>query len=95
MSDSKIDQFVELTGADADTAKSMLEASKGDMDAALALHFEAGNDEDAPMPSAEDTESPPPPPPELPKETEKDLVNGILAGARQEGEPAASSFQGR
>ena len=93
MSDpAKIEQFIELTGADAETAKAVLEASKGDMEAALAIHF--GNDEDAPMPSAE--EPPAEAPPALPTESTESSVDGILSNARQEGDgPAASTFQGQ
>ena len=90
---ANIAQFIELTGADEATAKSTLEAAKGDMDAALALHFDVGgggdDDEDAVMAEP----APSTAPPALPSESTADLVGGILKNARQEGEgePAGGS----
>ena len=94
---ANIAQFIELTGADEATAKSTLEAAKGDMDAALALHFDVGgggdDDEDAVMAEP----APSTAPPALPSESTADLVGGILKNARQEGEgePAGGSNAGR
>ena len=96
-----IEQFVELTGADAATAKTMLEASKGDMEQALALHFDAGDgaagaaaEEDVPMADEAAASSSAP---ALPTETVASSVGNILSNARQEAgsEPAANSFAGK
>ena len=83
MSGDPARQFSDLTGADEDTAKQMLAASGGDLDAAIALHFDGGGSAEQPM----DTEpAAPTPPPALPAESDEELVGSILSNARQEGD---------
>ena len=52
--DENVKAFKELTGSDAATAERMLAASNGDLERALALHFDVAGDEQ--MPSAADEE---------------------------------------
>lgn len=83
MSGDPVRQFSDLTGADEDTAKQMLAASGGDLDAAIALHFDAAGGGAAAEPM--DTEpAAPNPPPALPAESDDELVGSILSNARQE-----------
>lgn len=90
-SEENIAQFIELTGADEATAKSMLEAAKGDMDQAIALHYEPEGGASEASPAV----APTPEPPALPTESTTDLVGDILKNVRQEGEGStASSWSG-
>jgi len=52
MNDSTRREFMEITGCDATAAAGMLAAAGGDLDAAVALHFEAVEDEHVPPSSA-------------------------------------------
>lgn len=93
-----VGKFVEITGADEARAKAMLDAAKGDMDAALALHYDVheGDDDDAPMPAAAAADEEAAATPALPAESTADLVGGILSNARQEGEgePKPNTWSG-
>jgi len=84
MADST-EQFKQLTGADDATAQSMLAATNGDLERALALHFDAAGDDDetppAATPQAADAA-----PPTLPGSEPADLVGSILSHAKQEGD---------
>ena len=47
-------QFIDVTGASRADAEKALEASKGDVDRALTLHFDVGEEEDGAEPRAEE-----------------------------------------
>ena len=56
MEDENVKAFKELTGSDAATAERMLAASNGDLERALALHFDVAGDEQMPSAPDEDEE---------------------------------------
>ena len=92
--DPKVEQFMAVTGADAATAKSMLEAAKGDVDAALALHFDVGPDDEEEASAVPAAPAEPAAPPALPAEKPGDLVSGILKNARNDTDKEDDKFAG-
>ena len=90
VSEEVVSQFTAVTGADAETARRLLGESNGDVEAALALHFDVGGGDDDPMGAPPAPAAPTQPgPPRLPaNEEEADVVGYILDHARQDEAPA-------
>lgn len=86
--DPKIRQFADLTGADDAAATQALAAADGDLDQALAQHFDTGDEASPPEPAVK---------PSLPADKPEELVGSILSQARQgdEDEKSKSWGEGR
>eukprot|EP00322_Chrysochromulina_rotalis_P018625 CAMPEP_0115848616 /NCGR_PEP_ID=MMETSP0287-20121206/11017_1 /TAXON_ID=412157 /ORGANISM="Chrysochromulina rotalis, Strain UIO044" /LENGTH=391 /DNA_ID=CAMNT_0003302541 /DNA_START=20 /DNA_END=1195 /DNA_ORIENTATION=- len=91
-------KFMDLTGADESTANALISAASGDLERALALHFDTTADmENESTPAAGVAATAPAAPPALPAESAESLVGDILSHARQEeGEdkPSSSTWGG-
>ena len=98
MSEEAVTAFVQLTGADNETAKSLLEASGGDMESAVQKFFDSAD-----PPAAMDEEDGEAAADEAPALPSGNLADSILAAARQEaggppgagGDPWAGLSSGR
>jgi len=90
MADPKVAQFMQLTGASDDMASAALASSNGDLDAAIASHFEQGDTSAAPTSAAPVAAAP-----ALPTEGTSELVGSILSAASAEGGPSSTPFAGR
>jgi hypothetical protein len=93
-------QFMQLTGVqDASVANEMLSAANGDLERAIALHFDAaaaddgGEEEQAAEGEAPGT-SDEPAAPSLPGDRSGDLVGAILGNAKKEEATESSAFAG-
>lgn len=84
MEDENVKAFKELTGSDVATAERMLAASNGDLERALALHFDVAGDEQMPSAPDEDEEEEETAPPALPGSGPTDMVAAILRNAKHE-----------
>ena len=95
--DENVKAFKELTGSDAATAERMLAASNGDLERALALHFDVAGDEQMPSAADEDEEEEEETaPPALPGSGPTDMVAAILRNAKHEDrEDSESSRSGK
>jgi hypothetical protein len=84
-------QFSELTGADDATAAAVLAQAQGDLDRALAIHYEEGADED--MKPADQPARPKKP--SLPTEqSNEEIVGTILNQARNDGDDKPKEWGG-